>query len=177
MLGLAGFNIQHEHAVVGVRECQFGAIRRPGRHEIEGRIGNLDSLLIGTELIRNNQSIFIIGIIKPGDLLTVCISENDCGAVIHEILAIERVKPKAASADDELRENKVRGVVKFLNTFKGYGFVDIGADKRDVFVHLRTLRNCGIHNLTEGQEILLHVSDEGKGPQATEVRLFSQAQE
>ncbi len=52
--------------------------------------------------------------------------------------------------------------------------MDIGADKRDVFVHLRTLRNCGIHNLTEGQQILLHVSDEGKGPQATEVRLFSQ---
>ena len=70
-------------------------------------------------------------------------------------------------------DGKRQGQVVWYNERKGYGFVDIGADKRDVFVHLRTLRNCGIHNLTEGQQILLHVSDEGKGPQATEVRLFS----
>ena len=71
-------------------------------------------------------------------------------------LAIERVKPKSVPVDAELRENEVKGVVKFFNTYKGYGFVDIK--------HLRTLRNCGIHNPTEGQQILLHVSDEGKGP-------------
>ena len=60
-------------------------------------------------------------------------------------------------------DGKRQGQVVWYNERKGCGFV-----------HLRTLRNCGIHNLTEGQQILLHVSDEGKGPQATEVRLFSQ---
>lgn len=51
--------------------------------------------------------------------------------------------------------------------------MNIGENERDVFVHLRTLRNCGIHHLTEGQEILLHVTDEGKGPQAKEVKIFA----
>ena len=130
----------------------------------------------GEEIFIHHSALdqFGLSAIYPGDMLTVCISENDCGAVIHDILAIERVKPKSVPADAELSENEVKGVVKFFNTYKGYGFVDIGADKRDVFVHLRTLRNCGIHNLTEGQQIPLHVSDEGKGPQATEVRLFRQ---
>ena len=59
--------------------------------------------------------------------------------------------------------------MKFFNAYKGYCFVNIGENEQDVFVHLRTLRYCGIHHLTEGQEILLHVTDEGKGPQAKEV--------
>jgi cold shock CspA family protein len=55
---------------------------------------------------------------------------------------------------------------------KAMAYVNIGENERDVFVHLRTLRNCGIHHLTEGQEILLHVTDEGKRPQAKEVKGF-----
>jgi len=31
----------------------------------------------------------------------------------------------------------------------------------------------GIHHLTEGQKILLHVTDEGKGPQAKEIKVFA----
>jgi len=48
----------------------------------------------------------------------------------------------------------------------------VGESERDVFVHLRTLRNCGIHNLKEGQTLLIVVDDEGKGPQAKGVRLI-----
>ena len=111
--------------------------------------------------------------VYQGDQLTVYIAENECGPVIRELLAIERAKPRSVAADTELQENEVRGTVKFFNAFKGYGFVNIGENERDVFVHLRTLRSCGIHHLTEGQEILLHVTDEGKGPQATEVKIFA----
>ncbi len=60
-----------------------------------------------------------------------------------------------------------------FNTFKGYGFIEVGQDQQDVFVHLRTLRSCGIHNLIQGQELLLNITNEGKGPQATEIRLLS----
>jgi len=111
--------------------------------------------------------------VYPGDQLVVNTSENENGPVIDELLAIERAKPVAIAADTMPKENEVRGTVKFFNSYKGYGFVNIGKDSRDVFVHLRTLRNCGIHHLNEGQEILLNVTDEGKGPQATEVRVFS----
>ena len=100
-------------------------------------------------------------------------------------------------------EKKYDGDVIWYNERRGYGFVRFEKDEiflhhsalsrfrpetvypgdqlsvyldeneRDIFVHLRTLRNCGIHHLTEGQEILLHVTDEGKGPQAKEVKVFA----
>ncbi len=111
--------------------------------------------------------------VYPGDQLTVYLAENDCGPVIKEILAVERAKPLSVATDAELLEHEVRGTVKFFNAYKGYGFVNIGENERDGFVHLRTLRNCGIHHLTEGKEILLHVTDEGKGPQAKEVKVFA----
>ena len=86
---------------------------------------------------------------------------------------MERSKPLSVATDAEIGEHEVRGTVKFFNAYKDYVFVNMSENERDVFVHLRTLRNCGIHHLTEGQEILLHVTDEGKGPQAKEVKVFA----
>ena len=92
--------------------------------------------------------------------------------MIKVILAVERAKPLSAGTDAELQEHEVKGVVKFFNADKGYGFVNIGENVRNVFLHMRTLCNCGIHHLTERQEILLHMTDEGKGQQAKEVKIF-----
>lgn len=111
--------------------------------------------------------------IYPGDLLTANISQNESGAIVDELLSLERAKPESVAANTEPEENEVRGTVKFFNSFKGYGFVSVGDDQPEVFVHLRTLRNCGINHLMEGQQILLQITDEGKGPQASEVRLFA----
>ena len=86
---------------------------------------------------------------------------------------MERAKPLSVATDAEIGEHEVRGTVKFFNAYKGYVSVNIGENEQDVFVHLRTLRNCGIYHLTEGPEILLHVTDEGKGPQAKEVKVFA----
>ena len=112
--------------------------------------------------------------VYPGDQLSVYLDENDCGPVIKEILAVECAKPLSVAKEAELQEHEVRGTVKFFNAYKGYGYVNIGENERDVFVYLRTLRNYGIHHLTVGQEILLHVTDEGKRPQAKEVRVLPQ---
>ena len=86
---------------------------------------------------------------------------------------MERAKSLSVETDAELHEYEVRGMAKFFNAYEGYGSVNFNENKRDVFVYLRTLRNCGIYHLTEGQEILLHVTDEGKGPQAKEVKVFA----
>ena len=70
-------------------------------------------------------------------------------------------------------EKKYYGAVVWYNQRRGTGVVDIGGNERDIFVHLRTLRNFGIYHLTEGQEILLHATDEGKGLQAKKVKVFA----
>ena len=127
------------------------------------------------EIFLHHSALDRFGLVSvfPGDRLTVPITENVRGAVIREILSIQRVQADSVPKNTAPGQDEVQGRVKFFNTFKGYGFIEIGHDQQDVFVHLRTLRNCGIHNLIQGEKLLLNITDKGKGPQATEIRLLS----
>lgn len=118
---------------------------------------------------------FGLNFLHSGDELTMDIATNDDGPAIMEIHGIVRSMPDSLPIDTELRENEVRGVVKFFNPLKGYGFIEVEDDesKADVFIHSRTLQACGIRNIAEGQSLLLCISDDGKGPQATEVRIIA----
>jgi len=92
-----------------------------------------------------------------------------------QIHTIAREAPASLPSDTELREDELRGVVKFFNPIKGYGFIEVEGDesKSDVFIHSRTLQACGLRTIAEGQSLLLFVSDDGKGPQATEIRIIA----
>jgi len=112
--------------------------------------------------------------VYTNDLLKVTTTVNEKGPVVKDIVGIERNQQLPDEAPAELEGAEVSGIVKFFNPVKGYGFVEQGDDMRDVFVHLRTLRSCGIHNLFEGQRLLMNVTDDGRGPQARLVRLLQQ---
>ena len=119
---------------------------------------------------------FGLNFLHSGDIIKIDVGVNDDGPAIMEILAVERVVPESLPKDTVLRENEVRGIVKFFNPLKGYGFIEIqGAEEagQDVFIHSRTLQACDIRSIAEGQNLLLLISDDGKGPQATEVRIIA----
>ncbi len=119
---------------------------------------------------------FGLSFLHSGDKLKIDVATNDDGPAITEIRGIEREAPASLPSDTEPQENELRGIVKFFNPLKGYGFIEIeGGDKTksDVFIHSRTLQACGLRTITEGQSLLLFVSDDGKGPQATEVRIIA----
>ena len=42
-----------------------------------------------------------------------------------------------------------KGVVKFFNNSKGYGFIAPEGGDKDVFVHISVLQKCGIETLNE----------------------------
>ncbi len=113
----------------------------------------------------------LIGIFT-GDKVRARIAKSQRGWVITDLISVERTQIRRIATHAPQQANEVHGIVKFFNAEKGYGFVDIGQLGNDVFVHLRTLRNCGIHHLTEGQHLLVQITDDGKGPQAAEVRLM-----
>jgi CspA family cold shock protein len=64
-------------------------------------------------------------------------------------------------------DGKARGVVKWFNTQKGFGFIAL-KDGGEIFVH-KTGLGEGTRALTDGQEVEFEVEETIKGPQAVNV--------
>lgn len=62
----------------------------------------------------------------------------------------------------------VRGVVKWFNDSKGFGFIE-QENGQDVFVHFSSIQGDGFKSLAEGQEVNFDVAQGAKGPQAANV--------
>lgn len=45
------------------------------------------------------------------------------------------------------------GTVKWFNPTKGYGFIEPEEGDKDVFVHISAVKNSGMEDLEEGQEL------------------------
>ena len=47
----------------------------------------------------------------------------------------------------------IKGVVKFYNAQKGFGFIQPEDGSKDVFVHATALERAGMNGLNEGQKV------------------------
>lgn len=65
-----------------------------------------------------------------------------------------------------------RGIVKWFNEDKGYGFITPEAGGKDVFVHFSAIvgQGSGRKNLAENDEVTFTVIQGQKGPQAEGVQ-------
>ncbi len=61
-----------------------------------------------------------------------------------------------------------KGIVKWFNDQKGYGFVTPEGGK-DVFVHHSAIQGEGYKSLAEGQQVEFNIEQGPKGEQATNV--------
>jgi len=62
----------------------------------------------------------------------------------------------------------MKGVVKWFDADKGYGFIS-SEDKKDIFVHFSAIQSEGYKSLAEGDKVEFEVKDGERGPQATNV--------
>ncbi|WP_208250258.1 cold-shock protein [Rhizobium sp. T1470] len=64
-----------------------------------------------------------------------------------------------------------KGVVKFFNQDKGFGFITPDGGAKDVFVHISALLASGIQSLREGQQVTFDTEPDrmGKGPKAVNI--------
>ena len=50
-----------------------------------------------------------------------------------------------------------KGKVKWFNKTKGYGFIEPEEGDKDVFVHISAVKDSGLEDLDEGQELEFEV--------------------
>lgn len=65
------------------------------------------------------------------------------------------------------------GTVKYYNSEKGFGFIKPDAGGKDLFVHATALKQNGIEELAEGDQVAFEIdpNPNGKGPRAVNVTM------
>jgi CspA family cold shock protein len=61
-----------------------------------------------------------------------------------------------------------KGVVKWFNDSKGFGFIE-QEDGPDVFVHHTSINSSGFRSLNEGDHVTFEIEQGEKGPAAVNV--------
>ena len=62
-----------------------------------------------------------------------------------------------------------KGTVKWFNSQKGFGFIELESGGKDVFVHISAVERAGMSSLNEGQKVSFDVvADRRTGKSAAE---------
>jgi CspA family cold shock protein len=70
-----------------------------------------------------------------------------------------------------------RGIVKWFDAKKGYGFIVGPQEGRDIFVHYTHIQGDGFRSLRDGEQVDYELAESEKGLQARSVRPLAREQE
>ena len=73
----------------------------------------------------------------------------------------------------EMRDGTMQGTVKWFNSDKGYGFIQVEGDHKDVFVHYSDIAIEGYKSLEEGQKVEFDTEESDRGIKAKDVKLVT----
>ena len=65
------------------------------------------------------------------------------------------------------------GKVKWFKAEKGYGFITVEGQSKDIFVHFSAIQADGFKTVNEGQQVEFDVVSGARGDQAANVRVIA----
>ena len=116
--------------------------------------------------------------VPQGAKLSVLVGQGKKGLQITKILSIGdsiAPAPNASSGSqlthlqDSSDAVEMFGTVKWFNSAKGMGFVEVDGGGKDVFVHISLVKFAQLTDLAEGQRVTMRVVETHKGRQAVSI--------
>ena len=136
--------------------------------------------------------------VSPGATLGVRIGQGPKGRQVAEVISVDETtaqpeRPRSSApggfggaprtggapggprggrmTPDLSQAEEIRGIVKWYNATKGFGFITPDTGGKDIFVHASALERSGLSSLNEGQATRVQVVQGQKGPEAAAISL------
>lgn len=138
-----------------------------------------------------------VNTLDPGTTLVVRVGQGQKGAQVTEVLSVdastaEPAAPRGPGAGGPRRgpsqdrggfsprpafernlddAPEASGTVKWYDTTKGFGFVAVEGESKDLFVHRTVLAEAGLSSLMEGQRVRVKIVEGRKGLEVGSIEL------
>lgn len=143
-------------------EKGFGFVKLPERDE--------DAFLHASQLADFQAPTY------PEGMTIVCdVVEGQKGLQVSSVYSVDRSAVEAADSEGGLASDvsaPMEGSVKFFNSEKGFGFITLEEDGKDVFIASRILERCGLMNIESRQRVMITMREGDKGLLAESIELL-----
>ncbi|MBB4041719.1 CspA family cold shock protein [Microvirga flocculans] len=126
--------------------------------------------------------------LESGTTLVIRVGAGQKGPQVQEIVSVDAstAEPEPPRAPRPVRPARPTGpagprpvsgppevpaTVKWFDPVKGYGFVSVEGESKDLFLHISVVERAGLGQLDQGQAVRVAIVDGRKGPEVGAIEL------
>ncbi len=115
-------------------------------------------------------------LIGKGAILSCHIDQSDNGYFVRDVIEVlqagESLFAKEVEDATSEKQHALRGIVKWYDPLKEFGFIMPDDGVKDIFVHKSCLKESGLEDLTPGQSVIVEYKPVLKGREAISVKVI-----